>query len=266
VLDAGEAAVNREAQDTLLLFVGVMVLQVGISDLHLRYVKPVMQIPLVLSGAILAVIAIVSIVRSQRRGAREDDHVVTPSPTEHVPGGMLHAVDDPSHEDEHGHSHAHMPRTAWLLALPLIVLTVITPPTLGAYAAARGTQGTVDAPSVELPPLPPATDGAVDLTLTDYVTRALYAPDSLAGVDLRLTGFVLPEDDGWAVARIAMSCCAADGRALRVQVLGAQSPGADTWVAVQGRFRETEGEGARRIARLEATSVREVDPPREQYE
>jgi len=262
--------VNREAQDTLLLFVGVMVLQVGISDLHLRYVKPAMQIPLVVAGAVLTVLAVVSIVRSQRRGKPT---VATPSPSEHVPGGGLaadHHHDGDSVPDgagEHGHDHAHMPRTAWLLALPLLVLTLVTPPSLGAYAAARGTQASIDAPEEGLPPLPDEVRGAVPLTMTEYVTRSLYAPESLAGARLRLTGFAIPQDDGgWSVGRVALSCCAADGRAIQVLVDGQPSPASDSWVEVEGRFSEPSADGSRRTARIDADVVTPVEAPEQQYE
>jgi uncharacterized repeat protein (TIGR03943 family) len=255
--------VNREGQDTLLLFVGVMVLQVALTDLHLRYVKPQMQPLLVVAGTVLTLLAVVSIVRWQR-GSREDA-VVTASPTEHVPGGALLAQVEPSSPDEHGHDHAHMPRTAWLLALPLLVLTVITPPSLGAYAAARGTS-TIDAPSGAIPPLPDAVDGAVPLTLTEFATRSLYATDSLRGARVRLTGFVLPEEQGWSVARIALSCCAADGRPVRVRTAGTPAPTADSWVTVEGRLTGTDGEGRTRVPVLDVERIQPVDAPVQQYE
>jgi uncharacterized repeat protein (TIGR03943 family) len=240
--------VNREGQDTLLLFVGVMVLQVGITDLHLRYVKPQMQPLLLASGVVLTALAVVSIVRSLRgRG----EGVVTASPTDHAAGGV--------------HEHAHMPATAWLLALPLLVLTVITPPALGAYAAARGTS-TIDAPSGDVLALPPPVDGAVELSLSDFATRSLYAPDSVEGTPVRLTGFVLPEQDGWSLARIALSCCAADGRPVRVKVVGAPPPAADSWVTLQGRLTRLDGEGARGVPVLAVDSVRAVEAPTQQYE
>jgi uncharacterized repeat protein (TIGR03943 family) len=272
--------VNREGQDTLLLFVGVMVLQVGLTDLHLRYVKPQMQPLLVAAGAVLTALAVVSIVRTLRGRSRRPT-VVTASPTEHVPGGALtvsHGAgplhpaagrvangQDGEQDDHGGQEHAHMPATAWLLALPLLVLTVITPPALGAYAAARGTS-TIDAPSGDVLPLPAAVDGAVELSLTEFATRSLYAPDSVQGVPVRLTGFVLPGQDGWSVARIALSCCAADGRPVRVEVVGAPAPAADSWVTVQGRLTRLEGEGSRRVPVLAVDSVRPVDAPVQQYE
>jgi uncharacterized repeat protein (TIGR03943 family) len=262
--------VKRDGQDTLLLFVGVMVLQVGISDLHLRYVKPGMQPLLIAAGAILTVLAVVSIVRAQRG---ERDVVVTASPTEHVPGGAFaladggpaadHGLDD-GHDD--GHSHAHMPRTAWLLALPLLVLTVITPPSLGAFAAARGSQTSIDAPSGALAALPPPVNGAVELTLTEFATRSLYAPDTVTGENVRLTGFVLPDESGWTVARIALACCAADGRPIRVRAAGVAAPPADSWVTLEGRLSGEEGEGRRRVPVLTVDALTPIEAPVQQYE
>jgi uncharacterized repeat protein (TIGR03943 family) len=243
--------VNREAQDTLLLFVGVMVLQVGITDLHLRYVKPAMQVPLVMAGAVLTAVAVASIVRTQRRRPGRAAVPVQPSTSDH---------------SGHGHDHSGMPRTAWLLVLPLLVLTTVSPPPLGAYAAANGTQASIEAPTSGLPALPPPRDGAVDLSMTDYVTRAVYAPDSLDGVPLRLTGFVLPEEGGWSVARVSMSCCAADGRAIRARVLGQEAPPTDTWVEVVGRAAAPTGEGRDRVVPFEAQSVRQVEAPAQPYE
>lgn len=252
---------NREGQDTLLLFVGVMVLQVGITDLHLRYVKPQMQPLLLVAGAVITLLAVVSIVRSVR-GSRSP--VVTASPTEHVEGGVLGSA-VPHDGPDDGHDHAHMPRTAWLLALPLLVLTLVTPPSLGAFAAARGSS-VIAEPTSEVAPLPAPVDGAVELTLTEFATRSVYAPDSLEQVRLRLTGFVLPEDGGWSLARIALACCAADGRPVRVTAAGAPAPAADSWVTLEGRFDGTEGEGRTRVPVLAVDRLQPIETPVQQYE
>ncbi|MER6688603.1 TIGR03943 family putative permease subunit [Streptomyces minutiscleroticus] len=68
----------------------------------------------------------------------------------------------------------------------------------------------------------------------------------MAGRTLRLTGFVTRSDGGtWHVARLLVSCCAADARALKVEVRGAGAPAADTWVTVTGTWHPT-GTRARR--------------------
>lgn len=233
---------KREAQDTLLVLVGVMVLQLALTDLHLRYVKPQMQPVLLVAGAVLTALAATSILRGVRAGH-----------------------DGASGADD-GHAHGRMPRTAWLLALPLLVLTLVTPPALGAYAAARGSTTTVSAPAEDVAPLPGPVDGAVELSLTDFATRAVYLPDTLEGMPVRLTGFVLPEPDGWSVARIAMSCCAADGRPVRVRAVGAAAPPADSWVRLEGRLDGVDGQGSRRVPVLQVQAVEAVEAPVQQYE
>lgn len=238
---------RREAQDTLLMLVGVMVLQLAFTDLHLRYVWPQMQPVLLVAGAVLTTLAAVSILRGVRAQAADVDHA------------------DDGHGPD-GHGHGRMPRTAWLLALPLLVLTLVTPPSLGAYAAARGSTTTVSAPADDVAPLPEPVDGAVELSLTDFATRAVYLPETLAGTSVRLTGFVLPEQDGWSVARIAMSCCAADGRPVRVRAVGASEPAADSWVRLEGRFDGVDGEGSRRVPVLQVQAVEAVEAPVQQYE
>lgn len=278
---------NRETQDTVLLFVGVMVLQVGLTDLHLRYVKPQMQPLLVGAGVILTVLAVVSIVRLQRASraasakakaaALPEGAAVAGSARERTllmsgaPGGDVTGLDDPRDgvmpdeaDDGHGHGAHHMPRTAWLLALPLLVLALITPPSLGAYAAARGDTA-IDKPQVTLPDLAAPRDGAVDLTLTEYATRALYAADSVDGQPVRLTGFVVPQDGGWAVARMKLSCCAADGRPVKIAVAGQDQPPENTWVEVVGTF-AGQGDGGASTVSVAAEQLRVIEAPTQQYE
>jgi len=213
--------VNREAQDSLLLLVGAMVLQIGLTDLHLRYVKPAMQPLLILTGLGLVAVGALGVVRQVRGSAGVQGFEGDGGEREEQPGG---------------HGQHRQPRTAWLLVLPLLIMATVTPPTLGAYAAARGTT-TVEPPEFRLPPLPAPTNGAIDVTLTDYYSRVLYDPESLQGATLRMTGFVTPVGAEWFVTRMRLSCCAADGRPVKVLTDGPASrpaPPADTWVEVVG--------------------------------
>lgn len=253
---------NRDAQDNLVLLVAATMLSVGLSDLHLRYVKPAMQPLIVLSGVVLLVLGLRGLVRVYRE-------VMATGPT------GRHAAPAPDGADAHAHagtddheSHG-MTRTAWLLVAPLLVLCFVAPPSLGAFAAAR-TDTVIPESSLDLGPLPGPRDGVVDLTLTDYSWRVLYDPDSLRGADVRLTGFVTPVDGRWFVTRISLACCAADGRPIKVLVAGAADPvpAPDTWVEVVGRYTQPEslpGEELS-VATLEVRRVREVEPPRIVYE
>ena len=248
---------NREAQDNLLLLVGALMLHVGLTDLHLRYVKPAMQPLIVLTGAGLLAIGLIGVVRMVRRSA---------------PAPELPAADGEAGAglDEHGHAHHAGPRAAWLLVLPLLVMATVTPPTLGSYAAARSST-VIETPTYEPPPLPAPVDGAVDLSLTDYYTRVLYDPEQLRQTPVRLSGFVTAVDGEWYVTRMALSCCAADGRPIKVLADGPASrpvPAADTWVEVVGTYttpRAPAGEEDAAIA-LEVRDLREAPRPQNPYE
>lgn len=235
-----------DVQDTLTLLAGSTLLMVGLTDLHLRYVKPQMQPLLVVAGLVLVGLAL----RGTLRLVRE------------LRGQAPAAAGD-------GHGH-RLPLSTWLIALPLIVLSLVAPPPLGSYAAAR-TDTRIAEPRVELPPLRAPRDGAVDLTLTDYYTRVLYAEDTLQGVRLRLTGFVTPVGGRWYVTRISLSCCAADGRPVKVLTSGAPAataPPADSWVEVEGVFTAPQAPSADEVPlpTLELDAVRPVEEPREPYE
>lgn len=246
---------NRDAQDNLVLLVGATMLTVGVTDLHLRYVKPQMQPLIVLSGLVLLGLGL--------RGLRRMTGEIA---------AARRGADRPAHDqDAHGHEHDHaMTRTAWLMALPLLVLTLIAPPSLGAYAAARS-DTTVAEPTEDLPPLPAATGGARTLTLTDYYVRVLYGPQSLQGERIRLSGFVVPVEGRWYVARMSLACCAADGRPVKVLVSGDAAgpvPPADAWVEVVGRYTAPQVPPGNElaVATLEVESVQRTARPANPYE
>lgn len=233
---------QSDAQDSLTLLAGVTLLAVGVTDLHLRFVKPEMQPLLVLAGAVLVGLSARGLLRTYRE----------------VRAGAAASED--------AHEHGTSPST-WLIALPLIVLSLVAPPSLGSYAAARS-DTRIAAPSIALPPLPPARDGAVDLTLTDYYTRALYDEQSLRGERLRLSGFVTPVGGRWFLTRMSLSCCAADGRPVKVLTTGEPAPAADTWVEVVGTYAAAQALAADEVPlpTLEITSLRRVEQPRNAYE
>jgi uncharacterized repeat protein (TIGR03943 family) len=238
---------DTDASDALTMLAGTMLLAVGASDLHLRYVKPEMQPLLLVSGAVLLGLGLRGVLRvvreqlARRAGERE--------------------------AGEHQHALAS---SSWLIALPFVVLVLVAPPSLGSYAAARS-ETRIAEPTVDLPSLPSPRDGAVDLTLTDYYTRVLYEPESLEGARVRLVGFVTPVGGRWYVTRMSLSCCAADGRPVKVLTAGPESadlPEADSWVEVVGRVVEPERPPGDVIAvpTLEVEALRSVEAPTDQYE
>lgn len=225
---------DRRMEAMLLLALGAVAVRFGFSDAALAYLKPSFQPILLAAGVVLVLLGGHGLLRGQ------------PSP-------------------DGGHAgHGESPGVAWLLAVPLLVLLLIAPPALGSFAAGRqGPVATVsDSGFVELPP---AREGAVDLGLRDFVTRAQQDPDrSLDGVPVRVVGFVVPDEsgDGYLLSRFTVACCAADATAYTTRVVGDGDRTADTWVEITGRWEPGDGE----LPVLVADSVAVVPPPEEPYE
>jgi uncharacterized repeat protein (TIGR03943 family) len=246
---------DRRAQVAVLFLVGAMALYLGASDAALAYVKAGLQPLLLASGAILVGLALVAVVRQRR--------------------------------DHDGHQ-PHGSRVAWLLALPPLALVLITPPALGAFAASRQTvqapptiqagptdQAAAGVDEALFPPLAPPGDGAsVPLTLAEYMVRDQEAPHTLAGVRIRLVGFVTPQEpgrDGYLLTRFAINCCAADALALKVAVQGDPVPRApDTWLEVEGRWQQRTGgdpgQPSSATPLLLAETIRVIEQPSPPYE
>jgi uncharacterized repeat protein (TIGR03943 family) len=203
-----------------MLLLGATVLHASITDEYLRYVKPGMRPLLILAGLMLAVSGAMTLWYQWRR---DPSHVDEPAPQPPHPG--------------HTHGHSHEPRVAWLLLLPVIGLAVVAPSALGADAASRA--GTaILAPPSDFGPLPDGDPAAI--SLTDYSSRALFdAGRSLQDRHVRMTGFIMIGDDHVTyLARMIVTCCAADGRPVKVGLSGALPAGltADTWVSVTGSY------------------------------
>jgi uncharacterized repeat protein (TIGR03943 family) len=251
------AVSDRRSQVAIAFIVGAMALYLGRSDAALAYVKAGLQPLLVGSGVVLVGLALAGVVG---------------------PGS-----------DEHGHQ-PHGPRVAWLLALPPLALVLIAPPALGAFAASRQpirpppvihpgpTRSSGPAAAISgdsFPPLIAPGDGtAVPMALGEYLARDYEEPYTLAGVRIRLVGFVTPEHggrDGYLLTRFAISCCAADATALRVAIRGDRVDRAsDTWLEVEGRWQQRTSDHsdqpASDTAILLAESVRTIKQPSEPYE
>jgi uncharacterized repeat protein (TIGR03943 family) len=245
---------DRRSQAAVLLLVGAMALYLGGSNAALAYVKAGLQPLLLASGAILVGLAMVAIVR---HGREQDGH------------------------------QPHGPRVAWLLTLPPLALVLIAPPALGAFAASRqavrppptiqsspAEPAAASADSSLFPPLPPSDGAAVPLTLAEYMARDYEAPHTLAGVRIRLVGFVTPQQsgrDGYLLTRFAINCCAADASALKVAIHGDPVPRTpDTWLEVEGRWQQRTGgdpdQPASETPLLLAESIRVIDQPSPPYE
>jgi uncharacterized repeat protein (TIGR03943 family) len=264
--------VTREVQSVLLVLVGGALLRISLTDAYLRYVKEGLQPFLVASGVLILLLGLASVwfdglLRATPRAEPDAAGAAGAATAADAAGDVAVATHDgPSAVDEHGHAHGG-PAIAWLLALPVVAIFVVAPPALGSYAAGRES-GSVAAPQdSSFPPLPDAD--VVVMPVSDYAVRAVWdAGTSLDGRTVRLTGFVTPRPGGgWFLSRMALSCCAADARAIKVEVRDAAAPPADTWVELTGRWRPSaEPRSDDGVPVIAAQEVRQVEAPRETYE
>jgi uncharacterized repeat protein (TIGR03943 family) len=228
------------AGGTISMLVGAVVLRLTFTDTYRRYVQPAMGKWLVIAGVAVILLGLVTLINSLRNVEAEDAH-------------------------GHDHEHTHSVGVGWLLLAPIAALLLVAPPTLGAYGVNRAGNVHVSRGKAFFKPLKQA-DAPVDLTLVEYVERALeHEGASFRGVPVKLTGFVAgAEDGGFRLARYQIACCAADATPVVVDVVGTAGtpPGDDQWVTVTGTFQRGGGD----LPRLAATSVAEIAAPQDPYE
>jgi uncharacterized repeat protein (TIGR03943 family) len=229
--------VTRATQALLLTVTGAVLIRMAAGDTYLRYVNTWMRWPLIACGVLLLVLSLTDLLRS---------------------------TDAPTEEPE----APHVPRAAWLLFLPSLVIFLIAPPALGAHFAERAQSTAVPAEAandVAIPPLP-VTDPA-PVGLDELIVRAAYdGGETLLDRRLEITGFVSRDKSGdWYVTRFGINCCAADATVTRVIATGAAAPPDDQWVKVVGTYVEDTGEGGATPPEVSVEQVTFVEPPRNQY-
>jgi uncharacterized repeat protein (TIGR03943 family) len=233
--------VNRRIQSVLMLLLGGAILRIAITGSYQRYVKHGLRPLLLLAGAFLVIVAVLTLWYEIRGRGHHDD----------------------------GHGHAHEPGVGWLL-LPALVLLTLSPPALSAFAA--GQSGTIVVSSEsDYPPLP--AGNPVPVTLLDYSARSIYdSGRSLTGRTVQMFGFVTPGPGGQPVlARIVLTCCAADGRPVKVGLTGKAPTGlaAGTWIQVEGTYSSQTGSdpiNKAKIPYLTITSWQEIPTPQDPYD
>lgn len=251
---------NKLTQAVIMLLLGGSILKATITDVFLRYVKAGLRPYLLVAGVLLVAAAVMTIWFELRSGAT--------APADH--GEHEHENEEDGDGHGHGHDHAHHePRVGWLLILPVIALLLITPPALGSYAAGQAGAVALTSDS-DYPPLP-AGDPA-PIGLLDYASRAIFdGGKSLSGRTLQLSGFITPGPDGHPMlARIVLTCCAADGRPIKVGLTGSATVDAppDSWVQVIGVYSNQVGKdpvNKSDVAYVEVKSWQEITEPKQPY-
>jgi uncharacterized repeat protein (TIGR03943 family) len=233
---------NRETENALLLLVGVSAGVVAVTGAYTRYVKAAVLPWLLMAAVLLITLALTAILRDMRRG--QDDH---------DPGG-----------------HRHRSGIVWLLVLPVVALIFVVPPALSPRAI--GTSVVAVSTNVlrrPFPPLPP--ERAPAMSLRDVLTRV--AEDSAGTLDGRLitvTGFTLKDDGRTDLARVVITCCAADARLARIRLGGPAAAAAtnrpdNTWLTIEGKVVPAQRNSGTSVPTLEASRVTPIDPPSNPY-
>ncbi len=237
---------TRATQGVLLTLVGAVLIRITVDDTYLRYVNTWMRWPVLLCGVVLVLLSVSDLVTSSRDPRSESD----------------------GDEDREDVAH-RVPRAAWLLFLPPLVIFFVSPPALGAFLAERATEapppssGQLDS---MLAPLP--DEDPVEMGVTEFFVRAVYDQGvSLPERRVSLVGFVSLDEDGhWYVTRLGINCCAADATVTRVVVRGADAPPRDQWVRVTGTWVDGSGTEEDTAPAVDAEDVTTVEAPRYEYE
>ena len=236
---------NRLGRAYLLLWLGVMVMRLVVTDDFGSFVQQRMRHPLLVAAGVLLVFGVHETRQALAQEKKEPDSV----------------------------RRSAGPRVGWLLLLPFLVLLSVAPAALGAAAADR-----VD------PFLPTESDGMfteiqsesgpVAMRVSEFLDRAIWDDSgSLEGVLVRLEGLVVNDasvPNGFKLTRFMVSCCAADGLPVQVTIRGAPALEDDTWVVAvvewippKTPYRETKGEW---IVEADAIDIDVSDAPKDPYE
>jgi putative membrane protein len=240
---------SREAENTVLLLVGISIAMITVSGVFTRYVKPALLPWLIVSAVVLIGLALVAIIGDIRRGGPRTGDVA----------------------GDHGHEHSHRPGIAWLLVVAVLVLMFVAPPALRPSAAAPSvTSVSNDVLNRAFPPLPPGP--SPEVSLPEVLMREAHdSTGSLTNRSITVTGFVLNEAQGVDLGRIVIICCAADAQLARIHLRGPAAGGAaglpdNTWLRVQGQvIPAPQQPNSPAIPVLQATAVTRIDAPPNPY-
>lgn len=239
------------AGGALLVLVALVIFRLLWQGRFTSYVRPGMGLPLAITGFMLAVVGAWGL--------------VGPVPSSQTP----HPDDPDDAPDGHaGHGHSPLPRICWLLAVPVLVLTVIAPGPLGASNSA-------DAAPAQVPfhatALHPDGQGVITMKLRDLLGWTTEDPHKrLLNHPVRLVGMAASvTHDGRLVrlTRFTITCCAADATPFSADVtLPADSlvPSKGGWLEVVGSWNGRHTSDGWPV--IDGATVQSIAQPAEPYE
>ncbi len=238
---------NRLGRSAVLVALGIIVSRLLWSGGYGWFVQQRMRWPLIGAAVVLVIFGVYEAVKGVREEGRDPESI----------------------------NRSAGPSVGWLLLLPLVVLISVAPTGLGAAAAERVDAYTPTEAADRYPALDDSS-GPIEMRVFDFLERATWDDSrSLEDKTIRLEGLVVNDDsipDGFKLTRFMVSCCAADGIPLQVDVRNAGAAlEDDTWVIAdvvwrpsETSFEDTEGDW---IIEADALTVTVVpDAPNDPYE
>jgi uncharacterized repeat protein (TIGR03943 family) len=249
--------VSGGVSSTILLLFGVALVKLGISDELMLYVRPAARPWVLLAGIALVVLAGWSLLSLLRGHPAEPE--VDATPETQVP-----ATDPDSAAVPHGHGHGAAPKTGWLVLAPVLAILIVAPPALGAFTANRAPA--VNAAATGRTASLVAGTTPVQLPMLSFLLLSTGKPAALTGRQVTLEGFVRERrPGGFALARLVITCCAADASTATVNIHTSAAPPIGSWVRVTGTFAGMDS-GAGQIPSLAANSVTAIAQPKDPYD
>jgi uncharacterized repeat protein (TIGR03943 family) len=233
--------VRRETQNVLLLLLGGALCKIALNGSYLRYVKPSVLPFLVAAGVVILTLGLISIGRdvlAERSASGQPDHAG---------------------------------QSPWLLVLPVLAIFLVAPPALGADTVSRSARTLApQQPATRFPALPAGPAPA--LPMSDVVTRAVWDDaGSVNGRQVRLVGFIVHDGSNTTyLARLVISCCAADATPVQVRLEGVSGLAylpRDGWYEVRGQVVPGSARSSSRFTpTLTVSDLHPIPSPREPYE
>ncbi|WP_328451201.1 TIGR03943 family putative permease subunit [Amycolatopsis sp. NBC_00438] len=250
---------KRETQNILLILLGGALVKIAVNGDYLRYVKPAQQPWIIAGGAVMVLLGVVAVVRDLLAARAK-----APETAGHDDGH--------DHDHDHEDGHAHSARPAWLLLVPVLAVFLVAPPALGADSVirteARAPASAAAANAAAFPPLP--AGNVVPLPVNEFVSRAGWdKAGTLDGRTVSLTGFVVHAEGRVLLARLVISCCAADAFPVTVHLTGTDAAryASDAWIQVTGQVVPgTATQANSYTPDFTAASVATVPTPKDPYE
>ena len=156
--------------------------------------------------------------------------------------------------------------------LPVLAIFLIAPPALGAdsvlRSAGRSVVSVVPQGLSVFPPLQKTP--VVPLKLSEFITRSVWdGTHSLTGRRVALTGFVVQDHGSTDVARLVITCCAADATPMKVHLAGGQAAALpdDQWIVADGTLVPGSATAANEYTpTLNVLGITQISPPADPYE